>query len=439
MVVCDCVVSIVRTVEQTNGHRIDRAPALFRPAALAASRRDALGPIVLARPIALSALTGVALLIVALVAGFFGFGTYTTHSTLRGRLIPDRGVIDVRSPQLGTILERRVGEGQLVESGDVLFIVSSERHTAVLGPAQRAIAEQLEERRRSLAAQIENTRVLQRLERRSLDESTTALRSEAVTLEQTLADQRERVRLAEQTAQRYERVRAQGYVAEDLLLAKKVDLLDQRGRLQSLERERSGIERQLGDVASRSDSLELRYRNQIGDLERSMTAADLDIAENEARREIVVTAPAGGTATGIAAVVGQAVDSSTPLAFIVPNDARLRAELYAPSRAVGFVAVGEEVLLRYEPYPYQKFGHYRGVVEAVSRTAVPPSARTESPPGGGPVYEVIVALQSQTVTAYGEPRELRAGMAVEADVLLETRRLYEWILEPLYSLRGQFR
>jgi membrane fusion protein len=30
-------------------------------------------------------------------------------------------------------------------------------------------------------------------------------------------------------------------------------------------------------------------------------------------------------------------------------------------------------------------------------------------------------------------------MAVEADVLLDTRRLYEWVLEPLYSLRGKAR
>jgi membrane fusion protein len=245
--------------------------------------------------------------------------------------------------------------------------------------------------------------------------------------------------LAEQTNERYERIRAQGYVSDELFLAKRADLLEQRGRLQSLERDRSGIERQLADVASRTGSLELRYRNQIADLERSMTAADMDIAENEARREIVVTAPAGGIATGISAVVGQVVESSTPLAFIVPSDARLRAELYAPSRAVGFVAVGDEVLLRYEPYPYQKFGHYRGMVEAVSRTALPASARAESALGGEPVYEVVVALRAQTVTAYGRERELRAGMAVEADVLLETRRLYEWMLEPLYSLRGNGR
>jgi membrane fusion protein len=84
---------------------------LFRPAAVAASRKDALGRIVLARPVGLSALTGVGLLIVASVGSFLVFGTYTAHSTLRGTLVPDRGVIDVRSPQLGTILDKRVAEG----------------------------------------------------------------------------------------------------------------------------------------------------------------------------------------------------------------------------------------------------------------------------------------------------------------------------------------
>jgi membrane fusion protein len=32
---------------------------------------------------------------------------------------------------------------------------------------------------------------------------------------------------------------------------------------------------------------------------------------------------------------------------------------------------------------------------------------------------------------------LLAGMTVEADVLLERRRLYEWVLEPLYALAGR--
>ncbi len=410
---------------------------LFRPAAVAANRKDALGPILLVRPVSFDILAGAGLLVVSLLGALLAFGAYSAHSTLRGRLVPDRGVIDVHSPQLGTIADKRVVEGQHVDRGDVLFVVSSERLTSALGPAQWAVGERLTGRRRSLETQIDDTHALERLERTSLEESRSSLRAETAMLSRGIDAQRERVHLAEDAVERYRRIRAQGFTSEDLLLAKQADLLEQRGRLQSLERETSGIARQLDDVAARTGSLELRYRNQIAELERSVTAADLDIAENEARREILVVAPADGIVTGIAAVVGQPVDNSAPLAFIVPAGSLLRAELYAPSRAIGFISVGEDVLLRYEPFPYQKFGHYHGAVEAVSQTAVLPGARSADAVGAEPLYQVVVALESQNVIAYGVPRELRAGMAVEADVLLETRRLYEWVLEPLYSLSGK--
>ena len=410
---------------------------LFRPAAVAANRRDALGPIVLARPVSFRTLTAAALLIGAVLGAFLAFGAYSARSTLHGRLVPDRGVIDVHSPQLGTIVDKRVAEGQRVERGEVLFVVSSERLTKALGPAQSAVGERLAGRRRSLESQIDDTHALARLERASLDASRSSLTAEAALLRQSMDAQLERVRLAEEAVERYRQIRAQGFASEDLLLAKRADLLDQRGRLQGLERETNGIARQLDDVTAKVGSLDLRYRNQIAELERSVTAAELDIAENEARREILVVAPANGIVTGIAAVVGQLVDNAAPLAFIVPAGSRLRAELYAPSRAVGFISVGEDVLLRYEPFPYQKFGHYHGTVEAVSQTAVLPSVRAADAAGAEPVYQVVVALEAQNVIAYGAPRELRAGMAVEADVLLETRRLYEWALEPLYSLRGK--
>jgi len=39
--------------------------------------------------------------------------------------------------------------------------------------------------------------------------------------------------------------------------------------------------------------------------------------------------------------------------------------------------------------------------------------------------------------AYGQAEPLRAGMGVEADLLLDTRPLYQWLLEPIYSLRGR--
>ena len=52
---------------------------------------------------------------------------------------------------------------------------------------------------------------------------------------------------------------------------------------------------------------------------------------------------------------------------------------------------------------------------------------------------MIVKLDAQSVTTYGMQNPLHAGMLVDADILQETRKLYEWILEPLYTLSGRVR
>jgi membrane fusion protein len=54
------------------------------------------------------------------------------------------------------------------------------------------------------------------------------------------------------------------------------------------------------------------------------------------------------------------------------------------------------------------------------------------------VYRVTVRLDSQHVTAYGKPVALQPGMQLEADLLVERRRLIDWVLDPLYSFTGKW-
>src|SRR5690606_12489641 len=89
---------------------------------------------------------------------------------------------------------------------------------------------------------------------------------------------------------------------------------------------------------------------------------------------------------------------------------------------------------------YQKFGHHRGQVARISRSALGPGemgALVGSAGTGEPLYRVTVTLDRQAITAYGRPEALKPGMLVDADILGERRRLIEWVFEPLYSIRGQ--
>jgi membrane fusion protein len=54
-----------------------------------------------------------------------------------------------------------------------------------------------------------------------------------------------------------------------------------------------------------------------------------------------------------------------------------------------------------------------------------------------PVYRVTVALETQTVTAYGTELPLQAGMVLDADIALDQRRIFEWVFDPLYSITGR--
>lgn len=418
---------------------------IFRLEALNAQQTKWLGDIVMIRPLSFAVLTAFAVGLAATVIAFLIWGSYTKRSTIAGQLVPDVGLVKVYAPQPGIVMEKRVAEGQRVKQGEVLYVLSSERQSSTQGDTQAAITRQVEARQASLREEMDKTRLLQQEERDALIKRIAGLQAESSKLEGQIEGQRSRVALGEDTVLRYRGLLAQDYISREQLQQKQEDLLDQRARLQALERERIAVVRELAAQRNELSGLQFKHQNQLAQIDRSIAATGQELTESEAKRRLVIAAPETGTATAVIAEAGQAADTSKALVSIVPANATLQAHLFAPSKAMGFIRPGDTVLMRYQAYPYQKFGHARGTVAAVARTALS-SAELSGPgilSGSGrgadsePLYRISVDLASQAVNAYGQPQPLQAGMLLEADVLQDTRRLYEWVLEPLYSLTGK--
>ena len=173
---------------------------------------------------------------------------------------------------------------------------------------------------------------------------------------------------------------------------------------------------------------------------KQSAALEQEATELGGRRTLVIRAPEDGVVTALSAQHGQWLTVGQTLATLLPANSALIAELYAPSRAVGFVQTGQRVQMRYAPFPYQKFGQQSGEVVEVSRTAIAPrdlpagallSATTEG------LYRVRVKIDSQTILAYGRPQPLASGTQLDADIELDQRRIVEWVFEPLLSLKGR--
>jgi membrane fusion protein len=271
----------------------------------------------------------------------------------------------------------------------------------------------------------------------------TALKEEAKRLESQIVLQKSRVELVTHAFRRFENLYATKYISSVQMEEKEGELLDQRQRLAELERLRAVSERDY--TSAQADYLDLKFQAQRDEeaLKRNALAVQQDLAESEARREIRVIAPTAGTVSAIAVEIGKQVTVDSALASLLPAGSKLEAEIYVPSRSIGFVKAGMKVLLRYQAYPYQKFGQYEATIQEVASTSI--SAQELTLPGAAmiatqpaePLYRVRLRLKQQEVLIYGKPIGLKSGMLLDASILLERRHLYEWILEPLFSISGR--
>ncbi|MRV74356.1 HlyD family efflux transporter periplasmic adaptor subunit [Duganella sp. FT92W] len=409
---------------------------LYRQDALDARQISWIGDIVLARPVSFSTLTAMAVGAAVALVLFLCFGTYTKRSTVIGQLVPDNGLIKVYAAQPGIIERKAVEEGQQIRQGDVLYVISSERYGSGGSDVQASVSAQVHARLESLQAEEAKTRTLHGEERAALNARIEGLEWEADKVRTQIDGQKSRVKLSEANYTRYQSLSQQGFISSEQLQQRNEDLLDQRARLQVLERDQLALARELKSQRAEASSLALRQQNQLAQLARALAGVDQEFTESEAKRRLVITAPQAGAATALVAEPGQTVDPSKVLANIVPAGATLQAHLYAPSSAIGFIHPGQQVMLRYQAFPYQKFGHARGKVLSVSKAALS-SSELLGEAGGEAMYRITVALASQSVRAYGREQPLQPGMRLQADILQETRNLYEWVLEPLYSLTGK--
>lgn len=412
--------------------------SIFRREALDHQRDQWIGHIRLAQPLSLRWLTVLVVAAAVAVALFLSLGQYTRKARLAGVLVPQGGLLELRTPREAVVLERRVREGDAVRQGDVLVVLSLDRSSGE-GETQAEVRRSLDERRRSLREAVDRQAALQDSRSRALADRIAEMTRERSRHDERTQLQRERLALAEQALAQFESLRNQDFIAPAQLRAKQQDVLEQRERLQALAQERAQHERNLAALQAEARELPLQAQARLGEIERELSALAGDTAETESRRREVLRAPQDGVVGALVAEPGQSVAASAVLVRLMPGQAPLLAELYAPSSAIGFLRPAQPVLMRYHAFPYQKFGSQAGRVLGVSRTPVPADARLSVAglPVDEPLYRVTVALDRQDVQAYGQPQPLAPGMQLEADVQLDRRRLIEWIFEPLLGVAGR--
>jgi membrane fusion protein len=411
---------------------------LFRQEAIDAQREKFLGEATIARPVPFWVFTllaaGIALLLITVAV----WGQYTRRERVEGYLALDTGAARVSSPDAGRVTDLLVKEGDEVKAGDELAKISLDRASVTGGSTSEAVTYEMQSRRLSLEKEQAQWRDLATQQVDQLRRRVKDLENELTQVDREMKLQELRIKSARDQLERYAGLAGEKKFVSDALVKQKQDeVTDQEIKAQALRRQRSQVERDLGAAKMEEPQIQLRSRAQVDQVSRQISELKEGMSQVEARRETVIRAPMAGVVTNIAVNRGQSVSADAPLATVLPKGSGLHIELLVPTRAIGFVTKGQEVVLRYEAFPYERFGQYRGTITDIGRNVWTQGERIGPLSAKEPVYRVDVALERQAVTALGQEFALRPGMLVNADLLLEKRTLLEWIFEPILQLKGR--
>ncbi|MES2319510.1 MAG: HlyD family efflux transporter periplasmic adaptor subunit [Pseudomonadota bacterium] len=430
---------------------------LFRSEALAETLDTKFGALRLAQPISNWVIAFLSILFVAMLAIFLVHGELDKKAVVIGITQPIQGSLAVVAPNAGILVNRFVAEGEAVRAGQRLFEISTARQNSG-GELTSLIARQLDARSLSLDSERRNRRA-QNLERQSaLSDRRRNLDAEEVQILSEIEFVQRRRAFAQRNVEQYTALKQVNFASAAQLQEKEEALIDLDSRISALTRSKVQLNANRLSLHAEQKELSRGLISDLIQLDRTSAALKQEVVENENRRSTLILAPEDGVVTTITYKSGQGVLNGQVLATLVSRSKAggqsdsLEIHLYVPSRTAGFIAQGQEVYLRYQAYPFQKFGLQRGVVVHVGDTPFAPnelpsnvattilSNAQQSTLGltnNEALYRVRVRPEFQFINAYGKQKYLKPGMSLSADVIQERRHIWEWIVDPVYALRGR--
>jgi membrane fusion protein len=415
---------------------VAQRPSLFRQEAVDFQRHNGeWGQVGLLQPLSIKVMTWFITVAITFIISFLFLGQYSRKETVMGYLTPTSGTSKVFVPQLGTIRTIHVKEGQQVREGETLLTIDTNQIAANGVDVNVTMLDTLRSQKDLLTGQIAAEEQRTKSERERLTIMINGVEIEISQLEAQLKIQGERIRVEENFVASAAALKKEGYMADADFKRRQVAFLEQKQNLNSLNQQLAARQNQLTESRYSLQQLPTVMAGKIQSLRSELATTEQRIAEISGRRAYVIRAPSAGRVSTLQATVGQFADPRRLQMEIVPNESVLQAELFVPTRAIGFVQPGQQVRILYEAFPYQQFGTYSGRVLKVSQTILTKSDTLGPIELKEPAYRITAALDRPDIDAYGKKIPLQADMLVRADIILEKRSLISWLLDPLLSVR----
>ncbi|AQS39751.1 multidrug resistance efflux pump [Shewanella psychrophila] len=411
--------------------------ALFRQQAVEAQKQKLHGDVSLAQPISIYLAAIILLCIIIALVLFLSFSHYARKETVRGYLVPDKGLIKTYANRSGNVEVLHVSEGDIVKKGSPLATIVLRRSMLSGEELSESLIDELRLQFTLLQTEQSVNSTMEVKETARLKTSMADSRASLAVLTKLEALLTEKLALQMAQQVQHKKLFKDGFLSTLDYQSQQEKFIAVRQEIENLTSNQVQIQSQLNSASAELDVLPSQYTLKDGDLARRRSELKRQIDETENNYRYVIRATEAGTVASIQIVEGEFVVNSRPLMSLIPKGAQLVAELLLPTRSAGFVKSGDEARLRFDAFPYQRFGFLESHVSRIDKALLLDGEARVPVTLSEPVYRIRTQLSKQDMLAYGDKFPLKSGMLLEADIVLDRRSLLDWLLDPIYSLQGR--
>jgi membrane fusion protein len=324
---------------------------LFRPEVLEAKRLQRYGRTVplysgATLPITLVLLFGVIVVTVWLVTGSFA-----RTQLVEGWIVPNGPMANIQPMQPGQITSIAVKEGRLVRAGQQLATLSLQSaNSASANPAAQSL-DILARQGSEIANQVGLARASAREDSSRLAATVQASAARLDTVAEQITIQRQKVDSARKSFAIITRAEREKAINRIDYENQRRALLAEEAELQRLVAEQASLRAENQQASADLRQIPIRLEERLAELRGTGIEIEKQRLSIGQGSSAVLTAPFDGVVGVVQAKVGQTIAPGQPVMQILGANTRLEAEVYAPTRAIGFASVGQEVRLMYDAFP----------------------------------------------------------------------------------------
>ena len=444
-----------RKVKPGAGHRISRGAVEFQPDALAIE----LEPLpIFAR---LTLMTVLAIITSAVI--WSAFADMDRVVVAQGRLITRDPLIVLQPLEKSVIRKLPVRVGDIVRAGDEVAVLDPTfaaadlsaskaelsslaakaarlqaelRDFAPLADDERISAENLDVARRIIKGRAQEYK--SRIVLFDVKERKTQKYLQSLKLKHKLVLQSEKV-VGEMVAMQKE-LKAKGVGRRDRLLSAMHERLKAAQELADNQVQIDGLTKELATVSAERDAFKSEWWRKVDEelatvWEKRHRIANA-LAKAERRTSLVeLRTPVDAIVLERAQLsVGSIAESARPIVWLVPLDAKIEGEVEIPSKDIAMIKTKNQVKVKLEAFPFQKFGILLGIVSSLA----PSTSKKTKENKKKIVYIANISLSSERLSGMTRNIKLIPGMVITAEIIVGKRTVLSYFLYPLIRMFDEF-